>query len=211
MIVEGNRGSLSFPVVNLEAVTDALSILSLDLNTTITREDTNGSLPRELVFTDDSLVSVILYSILFAIAAVGNLSVFVTLFRYRHRNSRVNLYIMHLCTADLIVTFVMLPMEIGWHITVSWTAGDIGCRLLMFFRAFGFYLSSFILITISLDRYFAVIHPLSLTDGSRRGKLMLIIAWLCGIIASAPQVSYRPVQNKVCVYPDQFQTNKCIA
>ena len=41
---------------------------------------------------------------------------------------------MHLCIADLIVTFVMLPMEIGWHLTVSWKAGDLGCRLLMFFR-----------------------------------------------------------------------------
>lgn len=146
------------------------------------------NLPREMIFTDDSLVSVIAYSVLFFIAAIGNLSVFVTLFRFRHRKSRVNLFIMHLCMADMIVTFVMLPMEIGWHLTVSWLAGDFGCRLMMFFRAFGFYLSSFVLIAISIDRYLAIAHPLSLTDPSRRSKMMLLMSWLLSAIASAPQV-----------------------
>ena len=147
-------------------------------------------LPREMTFNDDSLVSVIAYSVLFVIAAFGNLTVFITLFRNRHRKSRVNLFIMHLNIADLNVTFVMLPLEIGWHVTVYWRAGDVPCRMLMFCRAFGFYLSSFILVTISLDRYFAILHPLSLNDADKRGKLMLALAWLFSFVASIPQVSH---------------------
>ena len=146
------------------------------------------TLPREILFTGDSLVSVVAYCVLFVIAAVGNLTVFITLFRNRRRKSRVSMFIMHLSLADLIVTFIMLPMEIGWHLTVSWKAGDAGCRLLMFFRTFGFYLSSFVLIAISFDRYFAITHPLSLTDAGKRGKIMLVLAWLFSFIASIPQV-----------------------
>ncbi|XP_050401059.1 adipokinetic hormone/corazonin-related peptide receptor variant I [Patella vulgata] len=145
------------------------------------------SLPRELTFNDDNLVSVITCSCLFIIAACGNLTVFITLFRNRNIKSRVNLFIMHLSIADLIVTFVMLPLETVWHVTVAWQAGDLACRVMMFFRAFGFYLSSFILVTISLDRYFAIMHPLSLNDADRRGKIMLALAWLFSIIASIPQ------------------------
>ena len=130
------------------------------------------------------------YSVLFIIGAVGNLSVFVTLFRNRRRRSRVNKFIMHLALADMIVVFIMMPLEIGWHLSVAWLAGDFLCRLLMFFRAFGFYLSSFILIMISLDRYCAVRHPLTLNDSGRRGKFMLAIAWILSTIASIPQVSY---------------------
>ncbi|KAK2180393.1 hypothetical protein NP493_445g03001 [Ridgeia piscesae] len=89
-----------------------------------------------------------------------------------------------------LVTFVMMPLEIGWHLTVSWNAGDIACRVLMFFRAFGFYLSSFILAAISLDRYFAIAHPLNLNDADKRGKLMLTMAWLFSIVASIPQVGH---------------------
>ena len=147
-----------------------------------------AAIPRELTFTSDGLISVIAYSVLFLVAAIGNLTVFITLFRNRRRRSRVNLFIMHLSVADMIVTFIMVPEEIAWHVTVAWIAGDAACRFFMFFRVFGFYLSSFILITISLDRYFAIAHPLSLSDADRRAKLMLFMAWLGSALASIPQV-----------------------
>ena len=155
--------------------------------------------PRELKFNGDSLISVITYSALFVVAAVGNLTVFTILFRNRRRRSRVNLFIMHLSVADMIVTFVMLPLEIGWHGTVGWRAGDAACRAFMFFRVLGFYLSSFILITISFDRYFAIMHPLSLNDADRRGRLMLALAWLFSIVASIPQVGISILQNAKCM------------
>ena len=161
-----------------------------------TVQNSTGSLrpseiPREIRFNDDSLFSVVAYSILFLIAALGNTTVFVTLFRNRHRKSRVNLFIMHLAVADLLVTFIMMPTEIGWHVTVAWKAGGFGCRFFMFFRTFGFYLSSFILIAISLDRLIAIKHPMSLSDAGRRGRIMLLLAWLLSAVASIPQVSKR--------------------
>ena len=167
--------------------------LAMDLNNTSSQLLTTANpamvnLSRDMMFNDDNLFSVIGYSILFVIAACGNLTVFITLFRNRHRRSRVNMFIMHLCIADMLVAFIMLPLEIAWHITVAWKAGDVACRIFMYFRAFGFYLSSFILITISLDRYFAILHPLSLTDADKRGKLMLLLAWLFSIVATIPQV-----------------------
>ncbi|XP_064619083.1 adipokinetic hormone/corazonin-related peptide receptor variant I-like isoform X2 [Lineus longissimus] len=157
-------------------------ILNLSKQITTTQE-----IPREMTFNDDGLIAVTAYSCLFVIAAFGNLTVFLTLFRSRHRKSRVNMFIMHLCIADLLTTFVMMPLETAWHITVEWKASDAACRILMFFRAFGFYLSSFVLIAISLDRYFAIAHPMSIMDAGRRAKIMLIFAWLCSTIASIPQ------------------------
>ena len=46
----------------------------------------------------------------------------------------------------------MMPLEIGWAATVMWTAGDAMCRILMFLRIFGLFLSGNVLICISLDR-----------------------------------------------------------
>ena len=53
----------------------------------------------------------------------------------------------------LQVTFLMMPVEIGWAATVMWTAGDVLCRVCAFFKIFGLFLSGNILICISLDRY----------------------------------------------------------
>lgn len=69
-------------------------------------------LPPHLRFNTDSLVVVIVYSMLFVVAAIGNLSVFITLIRSRHRKSRMSLIMTHLTIADLIVTFLMIPLEV---------------------------------------------------------------------------------------------------
>jgi gonadotropin-releasing hormone receptor len=61
----------------------------------------------------------------------------------------------------------------------------------MFFRALGFYSSSFLLVTISLDRYFAIVHPFSRVKvANQRAQLMILGAWVLAIIASSPQVRY---------------------
>ena len=170
------------------------------------QSDNTFHLPRDMTFTSDSLITVIFYTVLLIIGAAGNLIVFVTLFRARQRKSRVNRFIMHLCIADMTVVFIMMPLEIGWHVTVSWEAGDIACRILMFFRAFGFYLSSFILIVISLDRVFTVTHPMKLQDAEHRGKVMLILSWIMSTVGSLPQVSFsfKWLLGKVCAKGDRL-------
>ena len=55
-------------------------------------------------------------------------------------------------TYPLQVTFLMMPLEIGWNATVSWHGGDFLCRICAFFRIFGLFLSSNIVMCISIDR-----------------------------------------------------------
>ncbi|KAM7288257.1 putative seven transmembrane receptor [Ixodes scapularis] len=144
-------------------------------------------LPDDLTFNTLSLVQVIVYSVLFIAAAAGNVSVFFSLFGERHRKSRIKLMILHLVVADLIVTFVMIPLEIIWRLTVQWTAGNVMCKVMQVLRAFGPYLSSMVLVCISVDRYFAVLHPFKVHDARRRGRMMLAAAWYTSLVCSSPQ------------------------
>ncbi|XP_043277457.1 gonadotropin-releasing hormone II receptor-like isoform X2 [Venturia canescens] len=160
----------------------------ITLNNTIDDNDmVNATLPPEMVFTGQSLTVVIVYCLCFLVSAIGNLTVFVTLSRGRYRKSRISLMICHLSAADLLVTFVMIPVEVGWRLTVQWIAGNVACKAFAFLRAFGLYLSSNILVCVSLDRYFAVLHPLRVNDARRRGKIMLILAWICSTAYAVPQ------------------------
>ncbi|KAI4457659.1 neuropeptide receptor-related g-protein coupled receptor [Holotrichia oblita] len=79
--------------------------------TNLTAAEVNDTLPEYLRFNDNSLIVVLVYSALFVVAAVGNLSVFISLFRSRRRKSRISLMIRHLTIADLMVTFIMIPLE----------------------------------------------------------------------------------------------------
>ena len=95
---------------------------------------------------------------------------------------------LHLSIADLIVTFFLVPLEIFWRITIQWVGGEILCKACQFFRAFGLYLSSNILICICLDRFVAILFPLRMVGATRRVKTMIAIAWLAAALFSAPQV-----------------------
>ncbi|XP_035211010.1 gonadotropin-releasing hormone II receptor-like isoform X2 [Stegodyphus dumicola] len=174
---------------------------NLDLSTAF------PDIPYYLTFNEDSIREVILYSLMLVLAAAGNIPVFVTLIRNRHRKSRVNLMIMHLAIADLIVTFVMIPLEIAWRITVAWIAGNAVCKIMLYMRAFGPYLSSMVLVCISLDRYFAILHPLKVNDSQRRGKIMIALAWLISCLCSIPQSVIFHVES----HPDYPQFLQCVS
>ncbi|XP_053690767.1 adipokinetic hormone/corazonin-related peptide receptor variant I-like [Sabethes cyaneus] len=139
-------------------------------------------------YTDSTVAVIIVYCVLFVIAAGGNLSVVITLFRSRrHRRSRVSLMICHLAVADLMVAFIMIPLEVGWRITVQWHAGNVACKVFLFMRAFCLYLSSNVLVCVSLDRCFAVIYPLRVSAARKRGKIMLGGAWFIAFVNAIPQ------------------------
>ncbi|XP_066946291.1 gonadotropin-releasing hormone receptor-like isoform X2 [Macrobrachium rosenbergii] len=175
------------PDCHLNASQAALSNVTSSPATLNNTGSSITTLPPHLRFDERSINDIAAYSVLFVIAAIGNLTVFITLFRNRHRKSRVNLMIMHLAAADLMVTMINFPIEVGWRITVQWLAGNLACKLLNFLRAFGLYLSSLVLVCISLDRYFAIVHPLKVNDAQRRGKMMLSFAWSIAAVCSIPQ------------------------
>ncbi|XP_023314626.1 gonadotropin-releasing hormone II receptor-like isoform X3 [Trichogramma pretiosum] len=164
------------------------------------------TLPPNLTFTRQSLYIVIAYGICFLIASIGNLTVFVTLSRGRYRKSRISLMICHLSIADLLVAFFTIPIEIGWRLTVQWVAGNSACKIFLFLRAFGLYLSNNILICVSLDRYFAVLYPLRMTVARRRGKMMLTVAWIFSIFCAVPQSIFFHVQK----HPEHSNFTQCV-
>lgn len=54
-----------------------------------------------------------MYSALLTTGAFGNVAVFTSLVRSRRRKSRVNLLMTHLTVADMIVTFIVIPLEVS--------------------------------------------------------------------------------------------------
>lgn len=134
-------------------------------------------------------VEIYIYIFLFVISMIGNLIAFANLLRKENRKKRINRLVIHLSIADLMVTFFTIPFELGWRFTVTWQGGVVGCKLLQILRVFGLYLSSMVLVAISIDRYYAIVHPLRVNYVSQRNKRLLVAAWLTSVLLSLPQVS----------------------
>jgi hypothetical protein len=103
----------------------------------------------------------ILYSIIFVFSSIFNLAVVVYLCCKRnvYRKSTTNRFILHLTIADLMITFLTIPLEVGWKLTVFWKTGNLGCKFFQFLRPIGNYLASFIIIALCIDRYFLTFFP----------------------------------------------------
>ncbi|XP_049871811.1 adipokinetic hormone/corazonin-related peptide receptor variant I-like [Pectinophora gossypiella] len=107
----------------------------------------------------------------------------------------------------------MTTKDIGWKYTNAWLVGNLLCKLLLVLRAFGLYLSSNVLVCISIDRFFAVMYPLRLPEARRRSKQMLYCAWAVALACSLPQsIVFSVMRHPVvagfeqCVSFDAFST-----
>ena len=149
------------------------------------------------VFTPEYLIRVVTLTSIMVLSGPLNVAVFASLWRERRRKSRINLLIMHLTVADLLITFVNIPTDVIWFCTVQWWAGNVMCKLLMFIESGAMYASSFVLIVISLDRFAAIVHPLSVSKADRRCKIMLRVAWSSSVFCSVPQVKSFSVESKI--------------
>jgi len=68
--------------------------------------------PTQPSYLGRILPSVVAMSLLFALSAVGNVTVFLALVTSRSRKTRISVIILHLTIADLFVTFILIPTEV---------------------------------------------------------------------------------------------------
>ncbi|OZC10956.1 7 transmembrane receptor [Onchocerca flexuosa] len=111
---------------------------------------------------------------------------------------RVFILLLHMNIADLIVTFEYLPKKIIHSVTKYWYGGDLLCKMTRFFDIFGVSLSSAVVVCMCIDRWLSVCKPLSVIDGIKRNKIMLIFAWFSAFINSVPQIGIFIVASHPC-------------
>lgn len=147
----------------------------------------NGALQLP-TFTTAAKARVVITWILCCISASCNLAVLWAACRDGKRKSHVRMLIVNLTAADLLVTFVVMPVDAVWNITVQWLAGDFACRLLMFLKLQAMYSCAFVTVVISLDRQSAILNPLAINKAWQRNRVMLAVAWGMSVVLSVPQV-----------------------
>ncbi|XP_068425291.1 gonadotropin-releasing hormone II receptor-like [Clinocottus analis] len=128
--------------------------------------------------------------VLFLFAACSNLALFASVWcgRGRRLASHLRPLMLSLAAADLVMTFVAMPLDAVWNVTVQWYAGDALCKLLCFLKLFAMHASAFVLVVIGLDRQHAILRPLDAMTAHRRNRVMLLLAWSLSLLLASPQL-----------------------
>ncbi|KAI6239296.1 Gonadotropin-releasing hormone receptor [Aphelenchoides fujianensis] len=143
-------------------------------------------------------LEIAIYTLCLLVGGPLNIVSFYKLWRnFRGSNSmaarsaaQITLLRLHLNIADLLTMFVYSVSQIIWMSTYQWYGGDLLCRITKFFHTFGFYLNSFIIACIAIDRVFGT-YNLSTLKASRRSylraKKMVYVVWMLAFLFSIPQ------------------------
>ncbi|XP_031173616.1 proteinase-activated receptor 2-like isoform X2 [Sander lucioperca] len=128
----------------------------------------------------------IIYIIVFAVGLPTNaMAIWVFLFRTKKRHPS-SIYMANLALADLLFV-IWIPLKIAYHFNGNnWIYGEGLCKVLVGFFYGNMYCSIFFITCISVQRYWAVVHPLSLQQKDNRVAVAVsvtvwVVVWLLTI------------------------------
>ncbi|XP_022239718.1 allatostatin-A receptor-like [Limulus polyphemus] len=157
-----------------------------------------------------SILVPVLFGIIVVVGLIGNsLVVIVVLFNPQMR-STTNLLIINLAMADLLFIIFCVPFTAWDYSLPYWPFGDVWCRIVQYLVFVCAYASIYTLVLMSLDRFMAVVHPITSMSirTERNAYIAIVITWSCIIVACVPVLQahglmnymFREKEHSVCVF-----------
>ncbi|XP_055540017.1 trissin receptor isoform X1 [Wyeomyia smithii] len=169
----------------------------------------NNYVQKEFIFdrTDVRVIFITLYSLVFCCCFFGNLLVILVVTLSRRLRSITNFFLANLAVADLCVGVFCVMQNLTIYLIESWVFGDFLCKMYQFVHSLSYTASIFILVVICMERYFAIIHPITCKQilTSRRLRLVIVAVWITSAVYSVPKFIFvRTITNNLG--DDQLET-----
>ncbi|KFU95455.1 Neuropeptide S receptor [Chaetura pelagica] len=123
--------------------------------------------------------------ILFIVTIAGNAIVLFSTWR-RKRKSRMTFFVTQLAITDSFTGLINIMTDIIWRYTGDFMAPDIVCRVVRYFQVVLLYASTYVLVSLSIDRYHAIVYPMKFLQGERQAKVLIGVAWSLSFLFSIP-------------------------
>ncbi len=163
------------------------------------------------IWTPAVIQRIVMLSIIMTLTLVGNTIIIVVLScsKYRKLNSRVNIFIVNLAIGDLTVCCFTMTTEVLFVVfEEAWVLGAVACKILLYVQIITLASTTFILTSMSYDRYMAICKPLNFGNTSARARKLIAISWILAFVFASPQLFiFR--QDAVGIYPDGEIKYKC--
>uniref|UniRef100_A0A3Q3AS48 Bradykinin receptor B2 n=2 Tax=Kryptolebias marmoratus TaxID=37003 RepID=A0A3Q3AS48_KRYMA len=175
-----------------------LSITSAPTNTTIWAEDQDldhTSDSRCILDNEDWTYTVIpVYILVISVLGIV-LNVFVLMVFCLHKKScsTPEIYLSNLAAADLLLVSFLPFHAVSLSNRHNWTFGQAMCKVSYMSIIMNSFCSIYFLVLVSIDRFLALVHPLSYKRIRRSifAKLGCLLVWILGFLFTLPALIYR--------------------
>ncbi|XP_022243714.1 pyroglutamylated RFamide peptide receptor-like, partial [Limulus polyphemus] len=139
-------------------------------------------------FLEDLIPTSIVYGLTLIVGLTGNILIMYTVVRFRRMRTISNIFLASLASADLLLILVCVPVKYVKLFSYSWTLGEVCCKFVYYIQNVSSICSVLTLTAMSVERYYAIIHPvrsryMCTTSQARR---IIITIWILSLVFAVP-------------------------
>ncbi|CAF2486173.1 unnamed protein product [Rotaria sp. Silwood2] len=148
------------------------------------KEESSSGLPLTV-----QLIFLFLFTTVVLLAVCGNSIVIWIVLAHRRMRTPTNYFLVNLAYADVLNAIFNIPFN-GYYMVaqIQWPFGNLMCPLVQAVSHISIAANVLTYVAISLDRYFAIIHPLR-TKLTHKQTIMIICGiWILSLLVSSPAI-----------------------
>ena len=148
------------------------------------------SIGSKLLAESSKFIITFLYAASIVFGLAGNsISIYFSVTK-KAGNRITNMWILNMAIADLLVTIFTMPVNLLYlHVGPRWiggTFGEISCKIVRFSCQVSIPASIAVVMVVSIDRFFAVVHPMKARAFRLKIKIGTLAAWVCSVAYAIP-------------------------
>ncbi|XP_060554067.1 orexin receptor type 2-like [Ruditapes philippinarum] len=133
-------------------------------------------------------ILIVTYALTFVVGVVGNILVCFAVWINKDLRTITNIFMVNLSIADLLIIIFCLPSALLVDVTATWFLGTIACKIHIFLATLTISVSVMTLCAISVERWYAICHPLRFHSTVRRARYIIIIIWIASACIAVPEL-----------------------
>nr|XP_054760887.1 galanin receptor type 2-like [Lytechinus pictus] len=135
--------------------------------------------------------SLVIQLVVAIVGILGNMLVVIVMFQRRSHSRSTDILIQSLAVADLLTSILLIPIPDLQTAPDTWL-GEIYCRLIdsQMLMWIAITASTYALVTVSVDRYFAIVYPLAFNRlvSKRRVIICIVLTWFAAFLMCFPGI-----------------------
>ncbi|XP_022258687.1 cholecystokinin receptor type A-like, partial [Limulus polyphemus] len=132
----------------------------------------------EMKWPAEKICIVCMYCMIFIFAVLGNALVIVTLAQNKRMKTVTNVFLMNLAVSDLLLGVFCMPFTLIGSLLRNFIFGKVMCRLIPYLQAVSVSVSVWTLVSISLERFFAICRPFQSRQWQTISHSYKVIVWI---------------------------------
>uniref|UniRef100_W5LTJ7 Angiotensin II receptor, type 2 n=1 Tax=Astyanax mexicanus TaxID=7994 RepID=W5LTJ7_ASTMX len=134
----------------------------------------------------------IFYTFIFLLGFFGNMLVIYVFCQSSSRRTVANTYLVNLAASDLLFLSSLPFWAVYYSMGYDWVFGRLACKLCGALLTINVYASVFFITCMSVDRYRAIVYPLS-TRSVCHARTISVVIWLVAVLSTVPTLAFRDI------------------